>query len=155
MYFLKFYGSTEISTIIDAMDHAIHAFDVRHIVIDNLQFMTADQGRYIDRWELHDRILSSLRRVATEKNVHITIVVHPRKDDKELLDVSSIFGTAKVTQEADNVIILQRLETDNGEMRLLDIRKNRFIFNLIISQLLIIFKHFKFLDLMEPLLPSQ
>ncbi|CAB4477264.1 uncharacterized protein OCT59_016393 [Rhizophagus irregularis] len=126
MYFLKFYGSTEISTIIDAMDHAIHAFDVRHIVIDNLQFMTADQGRYIDRWELHDRILSSLRRVATEKNVHITIVVHPRKDDKELLDVSSIFGTAKVTQEADNVIILQRLETDNGEMRLLDIRKNRF-----------------------------
>ncbi|CAB4423730.1 unnamed protein product [Rhizophagus irregularis] len=93
MYFLKFYGSTEISTIIDAMDHAIHAFDVRHIVIDNLQFMTADQGR---------------------------------KDDKELLDVSSIFGTAKVTQEADNVIILQRLETDNGEMRLLDIRKNRF-----------------------------
>ncbi|RIA87199.1 P-loop containing nucleoside triphosphate hydrolase protein [Glomus cerebriforme] len=126
MYFLKFYGSTEISTIIDAMDHAIHAFDVRHIIIDNLQFMTADQGRYIDRWELHDRILTSLRRVATEKNVHITIVVHPKKDDKELLDVSSVFGTAKVTQEADNVIILQRLNTENGDVRLLDIRKNRF-----------------------------
>jgi twinkle protein len=135
MYFLKFFGSTEFSTIIDAMHHAIYAFDVRHIIIDNLQFMTADQGRYIDRWELHDRILSSLRGIATEKNVHITIVVHPKKDGKEMLDVSSIFGTAKVTQEADNVIILQKLETEGGEIRLLDIRKNRFfIYNLIIFQ---------------------
>ncbi|CAG8469968.1 3874_t:CDS:2 [Funneliformis caledonium] len=126
MYFLKFYGSTDMSTVTDAMDHAIHAFDVQHVVIDNLQFMTADQGRYIDRWELHDRILSSLRRVATERNVHITLVVHPRKDDKNMLDVNSIFGTAKVTQEADNVIILQKVETDTGEIRLLDIKKNRF-----------------------------
>ncbi|CAG8609210.1 837_t:CDS:2, partial [Acaulospora morrowiae] len=126
MYFLKFFGSTEVSTVIDAMNHAIHAFDVQHIIIDNLQFMTADQGRFLDRFEIQERAISSFRKLATERNVHITLVVHPKKDSRELLDMNSIFGSAKVTQEADNVIILQKLETEEGEERYLHIKKNRY-----------------------------
>ena len=35
-------------------------------------------------------------------------MIHPRKDDDRMpLGISSIFGTAKATQEADMVIILQ------------------------------------------------
>ena len=35
-------------------------------------------------------------------------MIHPRKEESEnQLKVSSIFGTAKSTQEADNIIILQ------------------------------------------------
>ena len=101
---------------------------------------------------------------ASEKGVHVTLVVHPRKEeDGKLLQVmttplplsvrtpacmhfftprsqaraamcrctktadnrtqiSSIFGSAKATQESDNVVILQ----DNGVFRFLDVRKNRF-----------------------------
>ncbi|CAG8441736.1 16641_t:CDS:2 [Acaulospora colombiana] len=126
MYFLKFFGSTEVSNVIDAMNHAIHAFDVQHIIIDNLQFMTSEQGRFFDRFEIQERAISAFRKFATERNVHITLVVHPRKDNRELLDVNSIFGSAKVTQEADNVIIIQRLETEEGEERYLHIKKNRY-----------------------------
>lgn len=40
--------------------------------------------------------------------VNIILVIHPRKDDDRMpLGISSIFGTAKATQEADMVIILQ------------------------------------------------
>jgi hypothetical protein len=40
--------------------------------------------------------------------VNIILVIHPRKeDDKAALSIASIFGTAKATQEADMVIILQ------------------------------------------------
>jgi hypothetical protein len=45
---------------------------------------------------------------ATEKNVHLSLVIHPRKEqDDTMLNISSVFGTAKATQEADNVLILQ------------------------------------------------
>lgn len=40
-----------------------------------------------------------------------------------MLSISSVFGTAKATQEADNVIILQYFD---GK-KVLDVKKNRFI----------------------------
>jgi twinkle protein len=55
--------------------------------------------------------------------VNIILVVHPRKeDDRVALNISSVFGTAKATQEADLVMILQRV--DGGAY--IDIRKNRY-----------------------------
>ncbi len=52
------------------------------------------------------------------------VVIHPRKeDDASALGISSIFGTAKATQEADLVLILQK-NTD-GHMSL-DVKKNRY-----------------------------
>ncbi|CAG8450907.1 6746_t:CDS:2 [Diversispora eburnea] len=111
MYFLKFFGSTEIKGVIEAMEHAIHAFDVQHIIIDNLQFMTSDLGRHhLDKFEIQDRVVSAFRKLATEKHVHISVVVHPRKESRELLDINSVFGTGKITQEADNVVIIQKVE---------------------------------------------
>jgi len=39
--------------------------------------------------------------------VHITLVIHPKKvDDNEELNIASVFGGGKATQEADNVLIL-------------------------------------------------
>jgi twinkle protein len=40
--------------------------------------------------------------------INIILVIHPKKDDDKLpLGISSVFGTAKATQEADAVMILQ------------------------------------------------
>jgi twinkle protein len=122
MYFMKFFGSTPVETVLEAMQHALYAYDIQHVIIDNLQFMTSGQARGSERWEVQDNVISILRRFATENHVHVTLVVHPRKEDKTELDINSIFGSAKVTQEADNVIILQKNDDD---LRFLDIRKNR------------------------------
>lgn len=76
----------------------------------------------MDRWELQDDTISQLRAFATDRNVHISLVVHPRKvPEDQTLDTASIFGSVKVTQEADNVIIVQK----KGDLRFLDVRKNR------------------------------
>lgn len=40
----------------------------------------------------------------------MVLVIHPRKEDDERLTANSIFGGAKATQEADNVILLQEEE---------------------------------------------
>ncbi|KAI9246687.1 P-loop containing nucleoside triphosphate hydrolase protein [Phascolomyces articulosus] len=123
LYFLKFFSSTAIRDVLKACSHAVYAYDVRHIILDNLQFMLSQQGRSnLDRWELQDDAVAELRKFATEQDVHITLVVHPRKDVGDALDINSVFGSAKVTQEADNVIIIQKGESQ----RYLDIKKNRF-----------------------------
>lgn len=56
--------------------------------------------------------------------VHVTLVVHPRKEDESsALSISSFFGSAKATQEADTVIIIQN---DANRRKYLDVKKNRF-----------------------------
>ena len=50
-------------------------------------------------------------------------MIHPRKvDDDQDLNLSSIFGSAKVSQEADNVLILQ----SRRKYKILELKKNRF-----------------------------
>lgn len=57
---------------------------------------------------VQDVALEKFRKFATEHNVHVTLVVHPRKEDEgHRLTTSSIYGSAKATQEADLVVILQ------------------------------------------------
>ncbi|KAF1785135.1 P-loop containing nucleoside triphosphate hydrolase [Phytophthora cactorum] len=123
MHFLRFFGSTNVDEVLDAMEYAVYAYDVQHILLDNVQFMMAGQGRGFDKFERQDAALDKFRKFASSKNVHLTLVIHPRKEQEDQdLTLSSVFGTAKATQEADNVLILQRTR---GESKL-DIRKNRF-----------------------------
>ncbi|CAI5733448.1 unnamed protein product [Hyaloperonospora brassicae] len=123
MHFLRFFGSTDVDEVLDAMEYAVYAHDVQHILLDNVQFMMAGQGRGFDKFERQDAALDKFRKFASIKNIHLTLVIHPRKEQEDHdLTLSSVFGTAKATQEADNVLILQRTR---GETKL-DVRKNRF-----------------------------
>ena len=70
-------------------------------------------------------VVSLLRQFATSKNVHITLVLHPRKlQENERVTMGSLFGSAKSVQEADNVVVLQN-DNSNG-LRHLEVLKNRF-----------------------------
>jgi twinkle protein len=90
------------------MTHAVYAYNIEHVVIDNLQFMISSQLMKHDRFLYQDMTISEFRRFATSHNVHVTLVIHPRKEeDYKELSMSSIFGSAKASQEADNVLILQ------------------------------------------------
>lgn len=75
------------------------------------------------KFEIQDKAVEKFRQFATGKNIHITLVVHPRKvDDDQLLGISSIFGSAKVTQEADNIIVIQK----GKKYRFISVKKNRY-----------------------------
>lgn len=45
LWFLGYYGSTDVDDVLDAMEYAVYVHDVRHVVIDNLQFMTSRETR--------------------------------------------------------------------------------------------------------------
>lgn len=124
LYFMDYFGSTPLEQVLECMSQAVKEHQIQHIILDNLQFMLSGQhSSALDRFDLTDRSVAALRAFATTKNVHVTLVIHPRKEqDDTPLGLASVSGTAKATQEADNVIILQKV----GESRYLDVKKNRF-----------------------------
>ena len=62
-----------------------------------------------ERFDIQDRFVVELRRFASECNVHVSLVCHPRKHDAGWpLQLDSIYGGVRLTQEADNVVLLQR-----------------------------------------------
>lgn len=124
MYFMDFFGSCPLEEVLEAMNYAVDANNVKHVILDNLQFMLSGQERgNFDKWDMMDRSVSRIRQFATFKNVHVTLVIHPRKEnDDTALGISSVTGTSKATQEADNVVILQRM----GKKRFLEVKKNRY-----------------------------
>ncbi|XP_013810441.2 twinkle mtDNA helicase isoform X3 [Apteryx mantelli] len=92
-----------------------------------LYFMTF-HGQQNIKLAVQDYIVGAFRKFATDNTCHITLVIHPRKeDDEKELQTASIFGSAKASQEADNVLILQdrKLLTGPGK-RYLQVSKNRF-----------------------------
>ncbi|XP_023676102.2 twinkle mtDNA helicase [Paramormyrops kingsleyae] len=128
LYFMTFHGQQNIKTVLDTMNHAVYLYDISHVVIDNLQFMMGQENVSVDKFAVQDQIIGAFRTFATNSSCHVTLIIHPRKeeDDKEL-QTASIFGSAKASQEADNVLILQekKLVSSPGR-RSLQVVKNRF-----------------------------
>jgi twinkle protein len=67
--------------------------------LDTLQFMLSDQAEGIQKFDLQDKVMSRLRKISTNYNVHMVIVIHPRKtEDSEDIQIHSIYGTSKAAQ---------------------------------------------------------
>ncbi|XP_033748522.1 twinkle protein, mitochondrial-like [Pecten maximus] len=125
LFFMTFHGHQAIQSVVDAMTHAVYVHDIEHIIVDNLQFMMGAMDA--DKFYVQDRIISSFRNFATTLNCHITVVIHPRKEKEEELSTASVFGSAKATQEADNILILQdRRKTNPRAGKYIQVVKNRF-----------------------------
>ncbi|XP_055594710.1 mitochondrial DNA helicase [Uranotaenia lowii] len=131
LYFMTFHGQQPIRVVMEAIEHAQYVHDIQHVIIDNLQFMmgvSEESMKHLDRYWKQDAIIASFRSFATRKNCHVTLVIHPRKErDTDELTTSSIFGGAKASQEADNVLIIQdkRLTSVRGK-KYLQVAKNRY-----------------------------
>ncbi|XP_018577269.1 twinkle protein, mitochondrial [Anoplophora glabripennis] len=130
IYFMTFHGQQSIKVVMEAVEHATYVYDIAHVIIDNVQFMIgmSDESKYMDRFWKQDALIASFRQFATRKNCHVTLVIHPRKErDDEDLSTSSIFGGAKASQEADNILIIQdkRLTSVRGK-KYLQVAKNRY-----------------------------
>lgn len=128
MYFMTFFGQEDIKCVIETMSHAVYMYDIAHVIVDNIQFMMGLEAGRVDRFFHQDKIIAAFRNFATTMNCHVTLVIHPRKDKEgDLLTVSSIFGSAKATQESDNVLILQdKYLASHRAKRFIQVVKNRF-----------------------------
>lgn len=132
LHFLTFHGEESFKNVIQTMEFAVKEYGVSHILIDNIQFMIGNQmlsnNAKFDRFQYQDIVIGECRKFASRHNCHITLVIHPRKEAfNEDLSNMSVFGGAKATQEADNIMILQMKWIDaNKYLKTLQISKNRY-----------------------------
>lgn len=61
------------------MSHAVYVHDISHVIVDNLQFMMGMDFTEKNRFFKQDKIVAAFRKFATEKNCHVTLIIHPRK----------------------------------------------------------------------------
>ncbi len=105
---MNFYGSTTADKILSTIIYSIEKYNIHMVVLDTLQFMLSEQGEGFKKFELQDSLMAKLREISIKFNVHVAIVIHPKKTEEgEDIGIHSIYGTSKATQEADNIWIIQ------------------------------------------------
>ena len=131
MYYMNFHGSQDLKDVISTMSKSVSELNVKHVIIDNIQFMIGNSyhgNNKMSRFDYQDVVVGAFRQFATSQNCHITMVIHPRKEVGEELTNNSIFGGGKAIQEADNIMILQKKTNGQGfkSRKYIEVTKNRF-----------------------------
>lgn len=83
---------------------------VQLIVLDNLAALCIDgydSGTYANQ----TKFILDIKEYAKQKNIHVILVAHPRKQN-DFLRKESISGTADLTNIADNVFLIHRVGKD-------------------------------------------
>lgn len=83
---------------------------IRIVVIDNLDFLTAEkQLSTDDKWAMQGRIIAMLKRIAIEHNVIIILNAHIKKVDESEPKLEDLYGSGDVYKLADFVIFIHRI----------------------------------------------
>lgn len=112
-----------IDAILTRMKQLATRFGVRVFVIDNLMTVEA-QGN--DEFAQQAVIIKQLKNFAKKYNVMVHLVAHPRKNNNQDVSKEDVAGSAKITNLADYVTVIERNfdETKDHDAKL-SIVKNR------------------------------
>lgn len=100
----------KISEVVRAFKDCVKEKEIDVIIIDNLMSLDlADMGG--EKYDRQSTLVNSLSQLAKQYNVHIHFVCHPRKTIG-FLRKTDISGTSDITNAADNVFIIHRVNAD-------------------------------------------
>ena len=80
------------------------------MIIDNLMALDLPTGT-ADKYDMQSRVAKRFSAMARELNIHIHFICHPRKTEA-FLRKGDISGTADLTNVADNVFMVHRVNAD-------------------------------------------
>ena len=83
---------------------------VNLVVLDNLAALSIDDYEG-EKYSKQTKFILDVKEYAKQKNIHIILVAHPRKQN-DLLRKESISGTADLTNIADNLFLIHRTGRD-------------------------------------------
>jgi len=105
-----------IDFLLEAMEEVRVKYNVRVFILDN--FMQIDTSSSDEYREQKD-IMEKLRTFAVNKNVHIHLVAHPRKVEKNdtRISIYDVLGSSNLVNKAYNVISIIRVDNlkENGD----------------------------------------
>lgn len=129
-------GANEEEYLFEIMEYAFKRHDVKRFLIDNLKTIKIKEDKEFYRSQ--GLFVRRLKSFARQYDVHIDLVVHPRKTSNAELDDEDVGGSVDIIDLADNVIVITRItdevlqkanEEDSKRMQgyntSLTIKKNR------------------------------
>lgn len=121
----------DVDSIIALYEFAVRRHGCNIFLCDNLMSLRYDRGSERDLFRAQSEFVGTLVRFAQKHNVHVHIVAHPRKGNgqTEITDADEVGGSGDITNRADNVFALSRLDTAQaakyGYDTMLTVLKNR------------------------------
>lgn len=122
--------------IFKMMEYAYMRYDIRRFVLDNLKTVRFTNEK--DFYRSQGKFVNRLKQFAKSFDVHIDLVVHPRKTSRETLEDEDVGGSVDIIDLADNVVVVGRVTEDlisgldednkskaNGKQTFIAIKKNR------------------------------
>ncbi len=101
---------TGVIEVLKAIRSCIEEHYIGMVIIDNMMSLDL-AGVNGEKYEKQTSLVLALSSMAKQWNVHIHFVAHPRKS-LGFLRKNDISGTADITNAADNVFIVHRVNTD-------------------------------------------
>lgn len=99
----------DVNKIMFAIYDAVKNKNVKMVILDNLMSMNLGESK--DKYDAQTKLITDLSDMAKRLNIHIHFVCHPRKSTS-FLRKYDISGTADLTNIADNVFIVHRVNND-------------------------------------------
>lgn len=114
VYILNIIGGIEPEKLLQDFEYAARRYNVKHFIIDSLMKIMINDG---DEYQEQKKFVSSLCDFAKKFNVHIHLVAHPRKtqNDADHVGKVDVKGSSHITDLADNVICLVRIDEEVKE----------------------------------------
>lgn len=103
------YGS-KWEQLFNDIKELVESEKVQLIILDNLAALSID-GYDGEKYSRQTKFILDVKDYAKQKNIHIILVAHPRKEST-FLRKESISGTADLTNIADNLFLLHRVGKD-------------------------------------------
>lgn len=121
-------AASDENSILSVFEYAVRRYGCSIFLVDNL--MTARFSTSADRdfYRAQSNFTGRLVEFAKKYEVHVHLVAHPRKTEK-IMDADEVGGSVDITNRADNVFALDRLDEDKAQEKgydaVLSILKNR------------------------------
>lgn len=106
-------GKNDEECLFEIMEYAYKRHNVKRFILDNLKTIRFGGQNEDNFYRLQGMFVNRCKSFARQYNVHIDLVVHPKKTGgKDFLDDEDVGGSADIIDLADNIITVSRL-TEN------------------------------------------
>ena len=125
------FGTAQDEDILKRFEYAARRYDCKVFLIDNLM-ITAFTDNDRDFYRRQSNFIGKVKNFAHKFGAHVHVVAHPRKVEGRLTK-ADVAGSGGITNKADNVLSVFRVETDKdkadypGVNTIVDIFKNRLL----------------------------
>lgn len=128
LYDNKVIKTSEVNTIVERAKVAYEYYGSDLFFIDNLKTARFKKDNERDYYRKQANFVGDMLAFAQNNNVHVVIVVHPKKEDSGD-DNDNVSGLSDITDIAHYVMTMKRLSDEQAEQQgcsaILDLSKNR------------------------------